>query len=105
MIIRALYGMACLLMSTLVSASDLHLDLSEDWPSLQSLYLDLHQHPELSFQEKESGAKLAQQLNELGFEVTTEVGGFGVVGLFFNGNGPTVMIRADTDALVVALQA
>ncbi|MGI2258968.1 M20 metallopeptidase family protein [Shewanella sp. GXUN23E] len=78
---------------------------SPDWvtdqPQLEALYQDLHRHPELSFQEQATAQKLATQLAELGFEVTTDLGGHGVVGLMFNGDGPTVMIRTDTDALPI----
>ena len=77
------------------------LDIEQDSAFLEALYLDLHQHPELSYQEQETANKLAYQLEDLGFEVTREVGGYGVVGLYFNGEGPTVMIRADTDALPI----
>src|SRR6266508_3672074 len=70
------------------------------YPDLQTLYVNLHQNPELSFHE-ERAAKLADRLRTLGFEVTTGVGGTGVVGLLRNGRGPTVMIRTDLDALPV----
>ena len=66
---------------------------------LNELYIDLHQNPELSFQEEETSQKLAQILKDMGFEVTPEVGGFGVVAVFKNGPGKTLMIRADMDAL------
>src|SRR5512132_221891 len=71
------------------------------YPDLQKLYLDLHQNPELSFHEDKTAAKLAERLRALGFEVTTGVGGTGIVGLLRNGKGPTVMIRTDLDALPV----
>lgn len=66
------------------------------------LYRDIHQHPELSSHETETGAKLATQLKQLGYEVTTGVGGTGVVGILKNGAGPTVMLRTELDALPVA---
>ncbi len=68
---------------------------------LQSLYRQLHAHPELSFQEEKTSARLAEELRKLGIEVTTKVGRHGVVGLLKNGPGPTVMIRTDLDALPV----
>src|SRR3954465_4506345 len=71
------------------------------YPQLDSLYCDLHQHPELSLQEAKTSAKMAARLKALGFEVTTNVGGYGVVGLLKNGAGPTVMLRTDMDALPV----
>jgi hippurate hydrolase len=75
--------------------------LDEVYPSLDALYVDLHQHPELSLQEQETAAKLAARLKALGYEVTTGVGGHGVVGVLRNGTGPTVLLRTDMDALPV----
>lgn len=66
-----------------------------------ALYLDLHQHPELSSHETETAAKMAAQLKQLGYEVTTGIGGTGVVGILKNGTGPTVMLRTELDALPV----
>lgn len=71
------------------------------YPQMQSLYMDLHRNPELSLHEGKTAAKMAEQLRRLGFEVTTGVGGNGVVGVLKNGAGPTVMIRAELDALPV----
>ena len=65
------------------------------------LYKYLHQNPELSFQEKETSKRIAGELNALGFEVTEKVGGFGVVGIFKNGEGPVIMLRTDLDALPI----
>jgi amidohydrolase len=72
------------------------------YPEIALLYLDLHRNPELSLHEEQTAAKIAVQLRRLGFDVTTEVGGTGVVGVLRNGAGPTVMIRAELDALPVA---
>ncbi len=69
------------------------------YPEIESLYLDLHEHPELSLQEEQTAAKVAARLQSLGYEVTTGIGGTGVVGLLRNGSGPAVMLRADMDAL------
>lgn len=66
-----------------------------------ALYRDLHQHPELSRHEQETAGKLAAGLRQLGYDVTTGVGGTGVVGVLRNGPGPTVMLRTDLDALPV----
>ncbi len=77
-------------------------DVVAIYPAIESLYIDLHQHPELSFHETETAAKMAAGLRKLGFEVTTGVGGNGVVGVLKNGPGPTVLIRTDMDALPVA---
>ncbi|UJP64243.1 amidohydrolase [Mongoliitalea daihaiensis] len=69
------------------------------YPSLDALYKHLHQNPELSLQEKETSARMAQELRALGYEVTEGIGGYGVVGVFKNGVGPTLLIRTDMDAL------
>lgn len=71
-------------------------------PGLEALYTDVHAHPELSMQEKRTAALAAEHLRAAGFDVTPGVGKTGVVGLLRNGPGPTVMLRADMDALPVA---
>ena len=71
-------------------------------PDLETLYTDIHAHPELSAQETRTADIAATHLHQAGFEVTTGVGGTGVVGLLRNDDGPTVMLRADMDALPVA---
>lgn len=68
---------------------------------LTDIYTDLHSHPELSLQETNTAAKMTAILRQAGFEVTTGVGGTGVVGVLHNGDGATVMLRADMDALPV----
>jgi hippurate hydrolase len=70
-------------------------------PDLQTLYTDIHAHPELSMQETRTAGIAADRLRAAGYEVTTGVGKTGVVGLLRNGDGPTVMLRADMDALPV----
>src|SRR5216683_2010634 len=75
--------------------------LDEIYPELDALYLELHKTPELSGHEEKTAAKLAARLRRLGYEVTTGVGGHGIVALMRNGNGPTVMLRADMDALPI----
>ncbi|MEC7291073.1 MAG: amidohydrolase, partial [Pseudomonadota bacterium] len=101
-------------------------EITADMPTagtnLIDLYKYFHTHPELSFKEIKSSAIMANELESLGFEVTTGlgdtwtreksmrdngvvrpgVGGYGVVGVYRNGDGPTVLIRADMDALPVA---
>jgi amidohydrolase len=74
------------------------------YPSLDSLYIDLHRNPELSFHEEKTASKLATRLRNLGFEVTEHVGGYGVVGVLRNGTGPTVLVRTDMDALPIKEQ-
>ena len=70
-------------------------------PELEALYKDVHSHPELSMQETRTASLAADRLRAAGYEVTTGVGKTGVVGLLRNGQGPTVMLRADMDALPV----
>ena len=65
------------------------------------LYKWFHTHPELSLQEKETSAELAGELRSTGAQVTTGVGGYGVVAIIENGPGPRVMLRTDLDALPV----
>ncbi|MBB5118090.1 amidohydrolase [Streptomyces eurocidicus] len=76
-------------------------DLDSLLPDLEYLYKDLHAHPELAFQEKRTASVVAGRLTGQGWEVTTGVGGTGVVGVLRNGDGPVVMLRADMDALPV----
>ncbi|MGE5052680.1 MAG: amidohydrolase [Acidobacteriota bacterium] len=71
------------------------------YPDAHSLYLDLHEHPELSGHETETAAKLAGKLKAAGYEVTEPVGGTGVVAVLKNGTGPTIMLRTELDALPV----
>jgi amidohydrolase len=71
------------------------------YPQVEALYLDLHRNPELSYHEEKTAAKIADQLRKLGYDVTTGFGGTGVVGVFRNGPGPVVMLRAELDALPV----
>ncbi|MEI8668256.1 amidohydrolase [Pseudoalteromonas sp. B131b] len=95
---------ALLLASPFVQANGLDLNLSKAMPAIEKFYLDLHQSPELSYHEQKTGNKIADKLTQLGFKVTSNVGGFGVVGIYKNGNGPTVMIRTDTDGLPIIEQ-
>ena len=71
------------------------------YPELSAFYQDLHRHPELSLHEETTSAKVADRLRALGYDVTDHVGGFGVVAVLKNGKGPTLLIRADMDALPV----
>jgi metal-dependent amidase/aminoacylase/carboxypeptidase family protein len=71
---------------------------------LNKLYRYLHANPELSLMETKTASLLAGKLKDLGFEVTENVGGTGVVAVMKNGDGPTVMIRADIDGLPVKEQ-
>lgn len=71
------------------------------YPAAHALYLELHQHPELSGHEVQTAATLAQQLRALGYEVTEHVGGTGLVAVLRNGAGHTVLLRTELDALPV----
>src|SRR6201987_338255 len=70
-------------------------------PELEAVYKDIHAHPELSMQETRTAGIAANHLKALGFDVTTGVGKTGVVGILRNGDGPTVMLGADMDALPI----
>jgi metal-dependent amidase/aminoacylase/carboxypeptidase family protein len=70
-------------------------------PDLQTLHTHVHAHPEPSMQEQRTSDMAAKRLRAAGYDVTTGVGRTGVVGLLRNGDGPTVMLRADMDALPV----
>jgi hippurate hydrolase len=82
---------------TIKAAVDRQLDL--DYPALDALYKDLHSHPELGFQEVRTAAKLAAEMRAIGFEVTEHVGKTGLVAIYKNGSGPTVLVRTELDAL------
>ena len=75
-----------------------------DLGELAALYRDLHAHPELAFAEHRTAGIVAERLRELGYQVTTGVGGTGVVGVLAHGTGPTVLLRADMDGLPVLEQ-
>lgn len=68
---------------------------------LHDTYVDLHQHPELSFEEHRTAAVAAERLAALGYAVHSGLGGTGVAGVLGNGDGPCVLLRADMDALPV----
>jgi hippurate hydrolase len=86
------------------AAPDLRAEIAADMPALMATYRDMHAHPELSFQEVKSAARLAAAARKSGFEVTEKVGKTGVVAVLRNGAGPTVLIRADMDGLPVIEQ-
>lgn len=71
------------------------------YPDAHALYVDLHEHPELSTHETQTAEKLAAHLRSAGYDVTEHVGGTGVVAILKNGSGPTIMLRTELDALPV----
>jgi hippurate hydrolase len=78
--------------------------IAEDYGYLEGLYRHLHQNPEISFQEVETAKRIGDELEQLGFDVTRNFGGHGVVGILRNGDGPTLMIRTDLDGLPIEEQ-
>lgn len=75
--------------------------IQKEYPALEALYQHLHSHPELSLKEEKTSERVAEELERIGLKVTRRVGGYGVVALLENGPGPTVLVRADMDALPV----
>ncbi len=73
--------------------------IANDYPKLDALYKELHAHPELAFQEVKTAARLAAEMRTLGFEVTEGVGKTGLVAIYKNGDGPTIMVRTELDGL------
>lgn len=93
--------LSCLL-STPLAAEDLRESIAADYDArLGQLYLHFHQNPELSNLESETASRLAAEIRALGYQVTEGVGGTGIVAVLENGEGPTVLIRADMDGLPV----
>ncbi|MEP7706113.1 amidohydrolase [Paraglaciecola sp. 25GB23A] len=87
-------------------ASELSDAIQQDYTNyLAPLWDHFHQHPELSLMETETAKRLAKELRAVGFEVTENVGGTGIVAIMKNGTGPTVMVRADMDGLPVKEQS
>ncbi|MFP5347312.1 MAG: amidohydrolase [Actinomycetes bacterium] len=78
------------------------LDETRGWQ--EDFYRHLHENPELSHQEQQTAAAVAERLRGFGYEVHEHVGGTGVVGVLRNGDGPSVLLRADMDALPVREQ-
>ncbi len=112
---RRSFARAALVLSTLAAAAELptaswaldvpaaktriDASLAQSYPDLEAVYRDIHTHPELGFQEVETAAKLAKAMRALGFEVTEGIGKTGIVALYKNGAGPTVLVRTELDAL------
>ncbi len=73
--------------------------LDKEYSGLERLYEDIHAHPEVAFQETRTASLLATRMRKLGFDVTEKVGKTGIVAIYRNGEGPTVLIRTELDAL------
>ncbi len=87
--------------ATAQSPAPIWTEVDAVYAEADALYRELHQNPELSKREHRTAARLAAGLKQLGYEVTTDVGGAGVVAVLRNGAGPTIMLRTDLDALPV----
>jgi len=102
-----LWAAAALLGSTsLASAADIASSratidrgLDAQYAHIETIYKDIHSHPELGFQEKRTAALLAGEMRKLGYEVTEGVGKTGIVAIYKNSPGPLVMVRTELDAL------
>ena len=89
----------CFAFDPLAVKTTVDTELSKGYPALDVLFKDIHEHPELGFQETRTAALLAKQMRELGFTVTEHVGKTGIVAIYKNGAGPTVLVRTELDAL------
>lgn len=76
-------------------------NIDQHYSALEKLYKQLHANPELSQKEEKTSLVMASELKNLGFEVTANIGGYGVAGVMKNGDGPTLLIRTDMDALPI----
>jgi len=108
-LVKALLASAALCATTLLPAraeidvarlkKAIELSVEGDYPKLEALYKDIHAHPEIAFQEEKTATKLAAEMRALGFDVTEKVGRTGLVAIYKNGDGPTIMVRTELDAL------
>lgn len=98
------YLFTILLTSFLINSTpnykkEIHQIINDDIAYLLDFYKERHANPEISLQEKETSKALATELRKVGFEVTENVGGYGIVGMLKNGEGPQILYRTDMDAL------
>ena len=95
------YAFLCLylLLASNPTTQEIAQIIEDDKEYLVKFYKDLHMNPEISLQEEKTAAKLTSELENLGFKVHENFGGHGVVGVYKNGNGPTILYRTDMDAL------
>lgn len=100
---RTLFPLALAFAATAVAVvpPEIARQVDAEYASLDALYCELHAAPELSLHEVKSAARMATEVRALGWEVTEKVGGNGVVAVLKNGSGPTILVRADMDALPV----
>jgi amidohydrolase len=106
---KSLLASAALCVATLLPAhaeidvislkASIEKSVEADYPKLDALYKEIHAHPELAFEEVKTAARLAAEMRALGFEVTEKVGKTGLVAIYKNGDGPTIMVRTELDAL------
>src|SRR5688572_5557351 len=102
LISHAVAGLALLCSAPALADAGLKPAVKADYDSyLSPLFVHFHRNPELSYVETETAKRMAAELRKAGAEVTTGVGGTGVVGVMRNGDGPTVLLRADMDGLPV----
>jgi len=107
--VKSLLSSAALFAATLLPAhaeldtvqlkKTIETSIASDYPKLDALYKELHAHPELAFQETKTAARLAAEMRALGFDVTEKVGITGLVAIYKNGDGPTIMVRTELDGL------
>ena len=98
--IRYTILLTCLLGAVSIAQTPASKEVDTVYPEAHALYLDLHEHPELSNHETQTAEKLAAHLRSA-YDVTEHVGGTGVVAILKNGSGPTIMLRTELDALPV----
>ncbi len=99
--LRSFLVLLALLFVPILGRADTPAWIDKNIDQMLELYRHFHAHPELSYQEKETAARLAKELRAAGLEVTENVGGYGIVGVLKNGEGKTILVRSDLDGLPV----
>jgi hippurate hydrolase len=106
--VRLIFLLAAMLLASTGSAQTSHSvngvgeeEVNAIYPDIDKLYIDLHRNPELAFHEQRTAALLAARVKAFGYEVTTGVGGTGLVAILKSGPGPVVMLRTELDALPI----
>ena len=97
----SLVSIDCLAQPLDSNHSWIHTWVNQEYPALVQLYEHLHANPEIAFHEVKTSNRIGQELDRLGFQVTSSFGGYGVIGMLKNGEGPTLMLRTDLDALPI----